>query len=45
MGAEATSEAPALCDVTVLGTDGASRRLGDFWADRPALLLFIRHFG
>jgi hypothetical protein len=40
-----TAGGPALADVTVLGTDGNPRRLGDFWASRPALLLFVRHFG
>ena len=25
--------------------DGQTIRLGDFWSDRPALLIFLRHFG
>jgi hypothetical protein len=24
---------------------GAPRRLGDFWAERPVILVFLRHFG
>lgn len=27
------------------GADGASHRLGDLWADRPVVLVFLRHFG
>ena len=24
---------------------GAPRRLGDFWAERPVIVVFLRHFG
>jgi hypothetical protein len=24
---------------------GTGRRLGDFWAERPVILVFLRHFG
>jgi hypothetical protein len=24
---------------------GALRRLGDYWTDRPAVLVFLRHYG
>jgi hypothetical protein len=24
---------------------GNPRRLGDFWAERPVILVFLRHFG
>ncbi len=24
---------------------GEPRRLGDFWAERPVILVFLRHFG
>jgi len=27
------------------GADGAGRRLGDYWAARPVILVFLRHFG
>ncbi|HZS40287.1 MAG TPA: peroxiredoxin-like family protein [Polyangia bacterium] len=35
----------ALADAVVLDERGGERRLGDFWADRPALVVFLRHFG
>ena len=27
------------------GADGGRHRLGDFWAERPVILVFLRHFG
>lgn len=32
-------------DIELSDTSGRSRRLGDFWRERPALILFLRHFG
>ena len=32
-------------DPVVLGTDGEEIRLASFWADRTAVLAFLRHFG
>jgi hypothetical protein len=38
-------------DVDALGvlelpdSTGSPRRLGDFWADRAVVLVFLRHFG
>lgn len=32
-------------DLELQDTTGTQRRLGEFWADGPALLLFWRHFG
>lgn len=32
-------------DLSLLDTTGAVRSLSDFWAQRPALLIFLRHFG
>jgi hypothetical protein len=29
----------------LVGTDGAVHRLGDYWAARPVVLVFLRHFG
>jgi hypothetical protein len=26
-------------------SDGEEHRLGDYWADRPVVLVFLRHFG
>jgi len=35
----------ALADVTLADTRGQPRRLGDLWAERPVVLVFLRHFG
>ena len=35
----------ALGDHVLIDPDGAEQRLGDLWADRPEVLLFLRHFG
>ena len=32
-------------DLTVLRPDGTAVRLGSVWADRPAVLALVRHFG
>jgi hypothetical protein len=29
----------------LLDATGTPRRLGDFWAERPVILVFLRHFG
>jgi len=34
-----------LAQVELVGADGDRHRLGDFWADRPVILIFLRHFG
>jgi hypothetical protein len=34
-----------LADLELPDSTGASRRLGDFWAERPVILVFLRHFG
>jgi len=36
---------PALSMMTLPGVDGADHRLGDLWAERPVILVFLRHFG
>ena len=37
---------PHLLDaLTVLDPNGRTIRLGELWADRPAVLVFVRHFG
>jgi hypothetical protein len=33
---------PQLADLEL---PGQPRRLGDFWAERPVILVFLRHFG
>jgi hypothetical protein len=34
-----------LGDIEVLDSEGRPRKLGSLWADRPAALIFVRHFG
>lgn len=34
-----------LADVTALDTEGDAVRLGTFWQENPAVLVFVRHFG
>ena len=34
-----------LADVELEDSTGASRRLGAYWAQRPVVLVFLRHFG
>ncbi len=34
-----------LAGAPVVDTDGASRPLGELWRTRPALILWVRHFG
>lgn len=35
----------ALAAVHLRGTDGDSHRVGNFFADKPIVLVFGRHFG
>ena len=34
-----------LADVIVKDTEGRDVRLGDAWRDRPAVVVFVRHYG
>jgi hypothetical protein len=34
-----------LRDVELRDASGTARRLGTFWEERPAVLVFLRHFG
>jgi hypothetical protein len=34
-----------LADVVVKDTEGRDLRLGEVWRDRPAVLVFVRHYG
>jgi peroxiredoxin len=38
-------DARALADSKVLDPNGANVRLGDLWKDRPAVVVWLRHFG
>jgi hypothetical protein len=35
----------ALAALELPDSTGSPRRLGDFWADRAVVLVFLRHFG
>jgi hypothetical protein len=35
----------ALADIELLDHDGEPVRLGELWADRPAALIWLRHYG
>jgi peroxiredoxin len=37
--------AETLAAVAVLDPDGESRRLGELWRERPAVIVWLRHFG
>ena len=37
--------AQRLSDIDVLDLQGQPVRMGSLWADRPVVLVFIRHFG
>jgi hypothetical protein len=34
-----------LADLTLPDPDGKPWRLGSFWAERPAVVVFLRHYG
>lgn len=34
-----------LGDVLVKDADGRDVRLGDVWRDKPAVVVFVRHYG
>ena len=34
-----------LADLELNGVDGQTHRMGDYWADKPIVLVFLRHFG
>ncbi len=36
---------PSFATAQLVDPDGATRVLGDAWRDRPAVLLFLRHYG
>lgn len=38
-------DAASLAEVTVLDRQGQVQRLGDFWRERPVVLVFVRHYG
>jgi hypothetical protein len=38
-------DATGIADVVLQDQDGNDVRIGDTWADRPAVLVFLRHYG
>jgi hypothetical protein len=42
---KAATRADELADVVLPNQDGAEVRLGDLWRDRPAVLVWLRHYG
>jgi len=38
-------DASRLADVRLADSTGSIQRLGDFWAERPVAVVFLRHFG
>jgi hypothetical protein len=36
---------PGLAEVVTKDAEGRSVRLGSLWTERPAALVFVRHFG
>jgi hypothetical protein len=36
---------PGLAEVVMKDAEGRSVRLGSLWTERPAALVFVRHFG
>ena len=39
------SRADALADIVLPDHDGREVRIGDLWRDRPAALVWLRHYG
>jgi hypothetical protein len=37
--------ADGLAEIALPDQDGNERRLGDFWREEPALLIWLRHYG
>jgi hypothetical protein len=41
----APERADDLADIVLEDADGGEVRLGELWAERPAVLVFLRHYG
>jgi hypothetical protein len=41
----APATADSLAGLELENHDGELRRLGDYWTDGPAVLVFLRHYG
>ena len=40
-----TVDSAKLADVVLPDHEGTDHRLGDLWAERPAALVWLRHYG
>ena len=36
---------PVISNIELRDSDGNTRRLGEAWQSRPAVIAFVRHFG
>jgi hypothetical protein len=41
----APARADELADIVLQDSNGADVRLGSLWEERPAVLVFLRHYG
>jgi hypothetical protein len=41
----APDRADEIADVVLEDSNGEDVRLGDLWAERPAVVVFLRHYG
>ena len=44
-GPRSVRAVPELADITLPDHDGEPVRLADLWADRPVVLVWLRHYG
>jgi hypothetical protein len=42
---DAPTEAGDLAELTLRDAEGRDVRLGDLWRERPAVLVWLRHYG
>lgn len=42
---QAPADADAIADVVLEDADGREVVLGELWAERPAVVVFLRHYG
>jgi len=45
IGGMPSSFSSRLADISLPDADGKLWRLGDFWEERPAVIVFLRHYG
>lgn len=45
IGQTASMDIENLARLVLADADGVERTLGEYWAERPVVLVFLRHFG